>query len=75
MDDTMFARWMLSAVPELPVACAALRVLGAEEAAEGVEQVAALLGVEVRRALVDGRHTLTVESFSELAGAILCKRK
>ena len=56
MDDTMFARWMLSAVPELPVACAALRVLGAEEAAEGVEQVAALLGVEVRRALVDGRQ-------------------
>jgi hypothetical protein len=38
------------------VACAALRVLGAEEAADGVEQVAALLGVEVRGTLVDGRQ-------------------
>ncbi|MFM7063159.1 MAG: hypothetical protein ACKO04_06675 [Actinomycetes bacterium] len=47
MDDTMFARWMLSAVPDLPPACALLRALGAGEVADGVETVAALLEVEL----------------------------
>ena len=47
MDDTMFARWMLSAVPDLPPACHLLRALGAEDVADGVEKVANLLGVEM----------------------------
>ena len=47
MDDTMFARWMLSAVPDLPPSCHLLRGLGAGEVADGVEQVAALLDVEL----------------------------
>ena len=47
MDDTLFARWMLSAVPDLRPACHLLRSLGAREVANGVEEVADLLGVEL----------------------------
>jgi hypothetical protein len=47
MDDTMFARWMLSAVPDLRPACHLLRALGAADVADGVEEVAELLGVEL----------------------------
>lgn len=48
MDDTMFARWMLSALPDLGPSCELLRDLGADEVADGVAQVASLLGVDAQ---------------------------
>jgi len=43
MDDTMFARWVLSALPDLAPATALLRAVGASDAAAGVDAVIALV--------------------------------
>ena len=51
---------------------AKLAVKAAEAGADGLLIEAS---VNPRAALVDGKQTLTVETFSKLAGALLCKKK